>query len=184
MADDDKTFEDRIADALFRIASSPKTTAAAYKKQRQAERKEAAAEQKTAALTAQAEQTTAALTEQATAIAAARAALEECKAAFAASIEEAHDHLRGYYNSIAEADRHLRYRIMNYAGLLHGYNAQLQDLPDWPAIKRMIPGLPADLPAAPPAEVVSENVREDWAGSVFVPGSTLTRSIVHKVTNQ
>jgi hypothetical protein len=176
MADDDKTFEDRIADALFRIASSPKTTAAAYKKQRQAERKEAAAEQKTAALTAQAEQTTAALTEQATAIAAARAALEECKAAFAASIEEAHDHLRGYYNSIAEADRHLRYRIMNYAGLLHGYNAQLQELPDWPAIKQMVPDL-SDLPVTPPAEVVSENVREDWSGHTFIADSSLTRTV-------
>jgi hypothetical protein len=60
--------------------------------------------------------------------------------------------------------------------LLHGFNERLQDLPDWPVIKQMIPGLPADLPA-PTAEVVSENVREDWTGHIFTPGSSLTRSI-------
>jgi hypothetical protein len=62
--------------------------------------------------------------------------------------------------------------------MLHGFNEQLQDLPSWQQIKQMVPGLPDDLPAASPAEIISqENVREDWSGNVFVPGSTVTRTI-------
>ena len=133
------------------------------------------AEAKLAAVQAQAEQTNNVLAERERAVAAREIANERHEIESAASLQEAHDHLRGYYNSIAEADRHLRYRIMNYAGLLHGYNAQLQELPDWRAIKQMIPDLP-DLPA-PAADVVSENVREDWVGHTFVPGSTLTRTV-------
>jgi hypothetical protein len=40
----------------------------------------------------------------------------------------------------------------------------------------MVAGLPDDLPA-PAAEVVSENVRQDWTGHNFISGSTLTRSV-------
>jgi hypothetical protein len=65
---------------------------------------------------------------------------------------------------------------MASADLLHGFNAQLQSLPSWQQIKQMVPDLPADLPAAPVAEIISENVREDWSGNIFSP-STLTRTV-------
>jgi hypothetical protein len=43
----------------------------------------------------------------------------------------------------------------------------------------MIADLPDDLPAEPPAEVVSQNVTGDWTrGHTFIPGSTLTRTII------
>jgi hypothetical protein len=104
-------------------------------------------------------------------------ALDARDAAFASSLQEARDHLRAYYDSLADMDRRIRYRILSHAGLLHGFNERLQDLPDWPAIERMVPGLSPDLPAAPAAEVISENVREDWSGNVFAAGATVTRSI-------
>jgi hypothetical protein len=90
-------------------------------------------------------------------------ALDEREAKIEASLAEAHAHLRKFYNSIAEEDRRIRYRIMAHANMLHGFNERLQSLPDWDSIRRMVPDLSADLPA-PPAEVVSENVREDWTG--------------------
>jgi hypothetical protein len=105
-------------------------------------------------------------------------ALEEREAKFEASLAEAHDHLRGYYNSIAEADRIIRFRILHYAGQLSNFNPRLQSLPDWQQIERMVPNLPAGLPAAPAAEVVSENVREDWTGQhTFIADSSLTRTV-------
>jgi hypothetical protein len=64
---------------------------------------------------------------------------------------------------------------------LAGWNPTLQDLPTWDQLRRQIVDLPADLPAAPPVEVVSENMREDWSGNVFVPGSSLTRSIAKEM---
>jgi hypothetical protein len=100
------------------------------------------------------------------------------EAAFEASLREAHDNLRQYYDNLAQEDKRIRYRILSSADLLHGYNARLQELPSWPAIKQMIPGLPADLPATPPAEVVTREVTTDWTGShSFIAGSTLTRSV-------
>jgi hypothetical protein len=170
--------------ALCEIAQRAKPIAAALKQLRKVGRDIAAGEAKLAAVTAQAEQIAAAMTEREAAIAARERALEERETAFAASIEEARDNLRGYYNSIAEADRITRYRILSSADLLSNFNPKLQDLPSWDTIRRLVVGLPPDLPAAPPAEIVSENVREDWAGHTFVPGSTLTRSTSYKVTSQ
>ena len=163
--------------ALCQIAERAKPITVALKKLRTLTRAIGTAERKLAALTTEAEQTKAALAEREAEFAAREAALDARTAEFEASLAEAHATLRASHDSLAQEDRRIRYRILSAADLLHGYNERLQDLPDWVAIKQMIPGLPDDLPAASTAEVVSENVREDWAGSVFVPGSTLTRSI-------
>jgi hypothetical protein len=136
-----------------------------------------AAEQKLAALTARTEQRQAALVEREAELAARSAEIERRETELEASLREAQDYLRQYHNNLAQEDRRIRYRILSSADLLHGYNERLQELPDWPAIKQMIPGLPADLPAAPPAEVVSRETREDWTGHTFIAGSTLTRSV-------
>jgi len=167
-----------LAIELCKVAAKPATYAAAVKKLRKVGRDIAAAEQKLAALTARTEQTEAALAEHEAELAARSAEIERRESLFEASLAEARDHLRAYYDSLAATDRRIRYRILSSADLLHGFNERLQDLPDWPAIKQMIPGLPADLPAAPPAEVTQETVTQDWTGQhTFIAGSTLSRSI-------
>jgi hypothetical protein len=162
---------------LCRISSSPKTIAAALKKLRKLGRDIDAAEQKLAALTAQAEQKQTEFAARVAALDEREAAIIERETAFESSVQEAHDHLRGFHDNIAEADRHIRYRILSSADLLHGYNERLQDLPTWQQIKQMVPGLPDDVPAAPSAEVITSEVTSDWAGNVFVPGSSLTRTV-------
>ena len=167
-----------LAIELCRIAAKPATYAGAVKKLRKIGKDIAAAEQKLAVLTARTEQTEAALAEHEAELAARSAEIERRESLFEASLAEARDHLRAYYDSLAATDRRIRYRILSSADLLHGFNERLQDLPDWPAIKQMIPGLPADLPAAPPAEVTQETVTQDWTGQhTFIAGSTLSRSI-------
>jgi hypothetical protein len=162
---------------LCRIASSPKTIATALRKLRKlghdidaAEAKLAAVQAEAAAIVAKMESDVAVLDER-------ERALDARATEFETSLQEARDNLHEYYNNIAEADRHIRHRILSHAGLLGGYNPQLQDLPSWPQIRRLVVGLPDDLPAAPPAELVSQEVREDWTGNVFMPDTTLTRTI-------
>jgi hypothetical protein len=169
---------DRFADAieLCRIFRKAGTTEAALIKARKAERKEAAAEQRTAALTAQAEQREAELAQRAAELAEGERALEIARGDFETSLAEAHATLRASHDNLSDVDRRLRYRILTHAGLLAGFNEELQTLPNWQQIKQLVPNLPDDLPA-PPAEVVSENVSEDWAGSAFVSGSTVTRTV-------
>ena len=144
-------------------------------------------ETKLVAVTAAMEQKHAALTEHEAAIAAREAANERRETESAASLQEARDNLRRFYDHIAEADRHLRYRILSHANLLHGYNAQLQDLPDWPAIRRLVVGLPDDPPplerevAAPRIDAMSDmfsDPRADRHGNVFL--GTLSRDVSHK----
>jgi hypothetical protein len=169
-------FVDFAAD-LYDLAANHKAYKARLTKLRRLERDIAAAEQKLAALTARTEQTEAALAEREAELAARDAEIERRESSFEVSLAEARDHLRAYYDSLADTDRRIRYRILSSADLLHGFNERLQDLPSWQQIKQLVPNLPDDLPAAPPVEVVSENVREDWAGSVFTPGSSLTRTV-------
>jgi hypothetical protein len=135
-----------LAIELCRIAASPKTMAAALKKLRKLGRDIDAAEQKLAAVTAKAEQKQTELAAQAAALDARATELDTRATEFESSLQEARDNLRGYYDSIAEADRHVRYRIMGHADLLAGYNPQLQDLPSWPQIRRLVAGLPDDPP--------------------------------------
>ena len=163
--------------ALCQVAERPKPIASALKKLRKLGRAIAAAEQKLAALTARTEQAEAEFAARAAALDEREHALDARAVEFEASLAEAHAALRASHENLSEVDKRIRYRILSSANLLHGFNERLQDLPDWRAIKQMIPGLPDDPPTASPAEVVSENMREDWAGNIFVPGSTLTRTI-------
>src|SRR5262249_14657168 len=140
--------------AVCKIAASPKAAEAALNKIRRAARAAATAEQRSVVAEAQAEQVNAALSERVAALDA-RAAELDAQAAdlspraaeFETSLAEARDHLRGYYDSVADADRRLRYHVLAHADMLHGFNERLQDLPDWPAIKQMVPGLPDDPPS-------------------------------------
>jgi septal ring factor EnvC (AmiA/AmiB activator) len=167
-----------LAIGLCQIAANAKSIEPALKRLRKLGRDIAKAEQKLAAVTAQAEQTNAELAARAAAIDERDRALDAREAAFEASVHEAHAALRASHDNLGGVDRRLRYRIASSADMLHGFNEQLQDLPSWQQIKQMVPGLPDDLPAAPAAEIISqENVREDWSGNVFVPGSTVTRTI-------
>ena len=134
-------------------------------------------EEKLVAVQNQIEQMQAALAERQAALDAQAAALDARTAKFEASVYEAHAALRASHDNLSDVDRRLRYRILAHADLLHGFNEQLQMLPDWQQIRNMVPNLPPDLPATPPAQVISENVHEDWTGNVFVPGSTVTRTI-------
>jgi hypothetical protein len=174
------SFLELLAEAIIAardLALSAKIKPAEIKKRAKFERGLVDIQARCAALTAHAEQTKAALDERAAELDAHEAETERRATEREASLREAYDHLRGYYDRIAEADRHLRYRLLSYANLLHGYNARLQDLPDWPAIKQMIPGLPPDLPVTPPAETAVREVTTDWTGHTFIAGSTLTRSV-------
>jgi hypothetical protein len=164
--------------ALCQVAQRAKTVEAALKRLRKIGRDTLVAERKLADVEARAADTAAALAEREAELAVRAAELERREAEFAASIEEARNHLRGYYNSIAEADRITRYRILSSADLLSNFNPQLQDLPSWDTIRRLVVGLPPDLPAAPAPAVVTREVTTDWTGShSFVAGSSLTRSV-------
>jgi hypothetical protein len=176
-----------IAFTLIDLALNPKAAKAGLKQLVKLDKSIAAAEQKLAALTAQAEQTQAALAARAAELDQRERAITERENEFTASIEEARAHLRGYYDSVAEADRHLRYRVLNHADLLHGYNSQLQQLPDWPAIRRLVVGLPPDPPplerevaAHPRIDVfsdVSNDPGADRHGAPFL--GELTRDVSH-----
>jgi hypothetical protein len=179
---------DRFGDALAlcRIANN-KTVATQLKKLRRVNRQIADAEARVIAVQDQAEQFQAALDARAAAADERERAITQREDEFAASLQEARDNLRGYYDSIAEADRHIRYRILSSADLLHGYNAQLQDLPSWDVLKRLVVGLPDD---PPPLErdVVSQ-VRIDPSDTFFDPHAdrhgnaflgTFSRDVSHK----
>jgi septal ring factor EnvC (AmiA/AmiB activator) len=132
MADDDTVAANHsmpdpfaLAIGLCQIAANAKAIEPALKRLRRSGRDIEKAQQKLAAVTAEAEQTNAELAEREAAIDAHEAAIAQREAEFEASLHEARDNLRGYYDSIAEADRHIRYRVFSHAGLLGGYNPQL-----------------------------------------------------------
>ena len=165
-----------IALELCKLANN-KTAAAALKKLRRLDRQYADTQAKVAALAAQAEQRNAALVQREAELAARERALDEREASFASQATEVRDELHGHHARLEQTNRQLVHRILSCSGLLAEWNPNLQPLPSWQQLRRMIADLPDDLPAAPTAEVVSENVREDWAGSVFMPASSLTRTV-------
>jgi hypothetical protein len=167
---------------LIDLALNPKATKAALKKLAQLDKSISTAEQKLAALAARTEQTNNALAEREAAIAAREVALEEREAVFESQAGAVRDELREHHNRITAAYRQLTHRIMSTAGILGQWNFDLQDPPTWEQLKRMVANLPDD--PTPVAEVVSRETREDWVGHTFVPGSTLTRSIIPKPTSQ
>jgi hypothetical protein len=177
-----------LAIGLCQIAANAKTIEPALKKLRKLGRDIEKAEQKLAAVTGQAEQKQTELAALAAAIDERERAITQREDEFAASLQEARDNLAGYYDSIAEADRHIRYRILSHADLLHGYNAQLQDLPSWDVLKRLVVGLPDDPPplereviSHPRIDALSDTFADPYAdrhGNVFL--GTLSRDVSHK----
>jgi hypothetical protein len=171
-----------VALALCQAAERAKTIGPALKKLRRLGRDILAAERKLAVVTAQAEQKQAALAERQAALDEREAAIARREDAFAGSLAEARDELAEHHQRLVETERQLVYRIMSCAGITGEWNERMQPLPTWEQLRRMVADLPEDLPAA--TEVIrQENAREDWTGHVFVPGSTLTRSI-NKAANE
>jgi hypothetical protein len=165
--------------ALCEIAQRAKPIATALKQLRKVGRDIAAAEAKLAAVTAQAEQKQAMLAERSAALDGRERTLDERESAFAVSAQDVRDELRQHHNRVEQAHRQLVHRIMSSSGILGNWNFDLQDPPTWQQLRRMIADLPDDLPAPAP-EAVTREVTQDWAGNVFVPGSSLTRTIEHK----
>ena len=173
---------------LCRIAANPKAAEVVLKKIRREVVAAGAREQRCAIAAAKLEQKQAALDARAAELDQRERAITQREDEFAASCQEARDNLAGYYNSIAEADRHIRYRILSHADLLGGYNPALQDLPSWDVLKRLVVGLPDDPPplerdvaSYPRIDVfsdVSDDPNADRHGHVFL--GTLTRSTEHK----
>jgi hypothetical protein len=175
-----------LAISLCQIAANAKTIEPAVKRLRKLGHDIEKAQQKLAAITAQAEQKQAALDARVAALDERDRALDARATEFESSLQEARDNLRGYYDRIAEADRHLRYRILSHADLLHGYNAQLQDLPSWDVLKRLVVGLPDDPPAIE-RDVLHPRIdasdtffdpHADRHGNAFL--GTLSRDVSHK----
>jgi hypothetical protein len=175
-----------VALQLCAIAAKPATIAAALKKLRKLGRDIETAEARLVAVQRKAAEIVSKMEADVGALDARDRALTQREDAFTASLQEARDNLAAYYGNIAEADRHIRYRILSHAGLLGGFNERLQDLPDWPAIRRLVVGLPDDPPpldreAVPRIDALSDTFSEPHAdrhGNVFL--GTLTRDVSHK----
>jgi hypothetical protein len=177
-----------LAISLCQVAANAKAIEPALKKLRKLGRDLEKAERKLAAVTAQAEQKQTELAARAAAIDERALALDARATEFESSLQEVRDNLAGYYNSIAEADRHIRYRILSHADLLGGYNPALQDLPSWDVLKRLVVGLPDDPP--PLEREITSHLRidafsdtfsdphADRHGNAFL--GSLSRSIEHK----
>jgi hypothetical protein len=162
---------------LIDLAQNPKATKAALKKLAQLDRDIGVAEQKLAAIEARAADTAAVLAEREAELAARAVELERREAAFESQAGDVRDELYAQHNRVEQAHRQLVHRIMSTAGIAGNWNFNLQDPPTWEQLRRMVAGLPDDLPA-PAAEVVTREVTTDWTGShSFIAGSTLTRSV-------
>jgi hypothetical protein len=166
-----------IAFTLIDLALNPKAAKAGLKQLVKLNKDIGIAEAKLAAVTAQVEQKQAALAERESAIAAHESALEKRESELASSLEDAHRELYAHHNSVAQAHRQLAYRVMSTAGILGNWNFDLQGPPSWEQLKRMVAGLPDDLPSPAPHAVTRE-VTTDWTGNhSFIAGSSLTRTV-------
>ena len=180
-----------LAIGLCQIAANAKTIEPALKKLRKLGHDIEKAERKLAAVTAQAEQKHAELDARAAAADERDRALDERATEFESSLQEARDNLHGYYRHVEEADRHVRCRILSHADLLGGYNPQLQDLPSWDVLKRLVVGLPDDPPALerdvsqPRIDALSDTFADPHAdrhGNAFL--GTLSRDVSHRTPGQ
>jgi hypothetical protein len=183
---------DRIADAICRIASSPEAIPLAQKKLDKLERKQAAIAKENAECEAALDKRDAELAARAAAADERDRAFDARATEFESSLQEARDNLAAYYNNLADMDRRIRYRIMASADLLAGFNEQLQDLPSWDVLKRLVVGLPDDPPplerdvvSHPRIDALSDTFADPHAdrhGQAFL--GTLSRSVSHKVASQ
>ena len=165
-----------IAVTWCRVANN-KTLERAIKKLDKLDRRYADGQAQLAAVTAAMEQKHAELAEREAAIAVREVALEERETAFESQAGDVHDELREHHAQLEQTHRQLVHRVMSTAGITGNWNFNLQDPPTWQQLRRMIADLPDDLPATPPAAVVTREATTDWTGQhSFVAGSTLTRS--------
>jgi hypothetical protein len=162
--------------ALCQVAQRAKTVEAALKRLRKIGRDTLVAERKRDAVIAETEQTKTALAGREAAIAAREAAFDVRTAAFESQAGDVRDELREHHARLEQTHRQLAHRLMASAGILGEWNWDLQSPPSWAQLRQRIAGLPPD-PPAPGAEVVSQNVRQDWTGHNFISGSTLTRTV-------
>jgi hypothetical protein len=165
-----------IAVTWCRVANN-KALERTIKKLDRLDRKYVDTQAKLAALTAQATEIETALTRRAAELDARDAANIKREDEFASSLANAHAELYAHHNRIEQAHRQLVHRVMATAGILGNWNFDLQGVPNWQLLRRMVAGLPDDLPAAPAPEVVSRETREDWTGHTFIAGSSLTRTV-------
>jgi hypothetical protein len=92
---------------------------------------------------------------------------------FAQRHEEAVGQLRSSYLALVQSDSAMKTRIMNFSGMLAGFDVGIRELPNWPALERML-GIVDVIPEMrdPPAELT----REGFGGDKFSDQSTLTRA--------
>ena len=176
-----------LAIGLCRVAVNAKTIEPALKRLRRLGRDIEKAQQKLAAVTAQAEQTNAELAARAAVLDERARALDARATEFESSLQEARAELHNHHRHVEEEDKRLRHRVMAHANLLSGYNPQLQDLPSWDVLKRLVVGLPDDPPPLErdvashpridPADMFSDP-HADRHGNAFL--GTLSRDISHK----
>jgi hypothetical protein len=166
-----------LAISLCQIATNAKTIEPALKRLRKLGHDIEKAEQKLAAVTAQAEQTNAELAARAAALDEDQRAFEGRVTAFESQAADVRDELRKQHAHLEQTHRQLVHRIMSTSGILAEWNPNLQPLPTWEQLRRMIVDLPADLPAPAADRTEVMDAREDWTGHVFVADSTLTRTI-------
>jgi hypothetical protein len=177
-----------LAIGLCQVAANAKTIEPVLKRLRKVGLAIAKAEQKLAAVTAEVEQKQTELAARAAAADERDRALDARATEFAASLQEARAELHEYYRHVEEEDKRLRYRVMAHADLLSNYNPTLQDLPTWPQIRRLVAGLPDDLP--PPEHDVASHSRIDLLSDTFADPhadrhgnaflGTLSRDVSHK----
>ena len=176
-----------LALGLCQVAANAKAIEPALKRLRKLGRDIAKAEQKLAALSAAAQQTNAELAARAAALDEREHALDARGAEFESSLQEARDELHNHHRHVEQEDKRLRHRVMAYADLLSGYNPQLQDLPSWGVLRRLVVGLPDDPPAL--ERDIAPHPRIDASDTFFDPHAdrhgnaflgTLSRDISHK----
>jgi hypothetical protein len=178
---------DRIADAICRIALSPKAIPPARKKLDKLERKQAAIAKDNAEREAALDARDAELAQRAAALDERARALDARAVEFESSLQEARDELHNHHRHVEQEDKRLRHRVMAHADLLSGYNPQLQDLPSWDVLKRLVVGLPDDPP--PLERDVASHPRIDASDTFFDPHAdrhgnaflgTLSPDVSHK----
>jgi septal ring factor EnvC (AmiA/AmiB activator) len=176
-----------LAIGLCQIAANAKAIEPALKRLRKLGRDIAKAEQQLAAVSAAAEQKQTELDARAAALDERGRALDARTTEFDSSLQEARDELHNHHRHVEQEDKRLRHRVMAHADLLSGYNPQLQDLPSWEVLKRLVVGLPDDPPplerevAHPRIDVFSDTSNDpnaDRHGNVFL--GTLSRDLSHR----
>ena len=116
----------------------------------------------------------AALTERAAVLDERERAIKVREFLFDQKRDEAMEQLRSNYLALVQSDRALKLRVLNFSGMLSGFDVGIMELPDWIAIEKML-GMTDAIPEL--RDTPTELTREDWSGNKFLEQSTLTRSM-------